>query len=131
MHSSRARADSKGFAMISALVIALLYFALMQLVMVESILAYRQARSIASRTSLHVLAEDGVELVTRDFCTSGGSSVTLESGNASVSAKSRMIGGQRFEIESKATSAAGTASIKLKGRMSGCNPIVESARYEP
>jgi len=131
MHSFRARADSKGFAMISALVIAVLYFALMQLVFVESILAFRQARSIAARSALHILAEDGVELVMRDFCTSGGSSVTLVSGTATVVAKSRMIGSQRFEIESKATSPAGSASVNLQGRLSGCNPIVETARYLP
>lgn len=131
MRSFRAQIRERGFALITALVVAALYFGLIQLVLMESILAYRQARGVSRRTALHILAEDGVELVTRDFCSSSGATATLETEEGKVEARSRLLGNDRFIIESVAVSGSGTAKVKLEGRFNGCTPIIESARYEP
>ena len=132
MRSFHEQITERGFALVSALVIAFLYFALMQLVMIESILAYRQARAAAERTALHVLAEDGVELVARNLCTSSGTTATLESPAGKVEAKLRVLGmSERFEIEAVAIGGGSRATITLQGQMNGCSPRITSARYEP
>jgi hypothetical protein len=58
---SRARTD-RGIVLISALVLAILYFALMELLMIDSARALAEARRFRARIIAANLAENGAEL---------------------------------------------------------------------
>src|SRR5215213_2449819 len=60
--SSRARTSERGFALIAALTLALLYFALMELILIDSSRSLAEAQRFRARIMAAAVAEDAAEL---------------------------------------------------------------------
>ena len=60
--SSRARTSERGFALIAALTLAVLYFALMELILIDSSRSLAEAQRFRARIMAATLAEDAAEL---------------------------------------------------------------------
>jgi hypothetical protein len=96
---SRGRTESqRGFVLVIALVLAILYFMLMGLVMIDSSRAQAEAQRFRARMMAAVLAENAAELACAQM-------VTLPSGMANKEDKQgRMFGtyrrtsGDKFEV---------------------------------
>jgi hypothetical protein len=121
--------DERGFALITALVVALLYFALIELLLVESTVAYRSARSVSDRLELQSLAEDGAEFVAASFCGSGAPDIDVTLRGARIRATASTSSGE-FEIRSSAEKRGRSSRLRLSGTLAGCRPTIVLARYD-
>ena len=77
--SSRARTESqRGFVLVIALVLAILYFMLMGLVMIDSSRAQTEAQRYRARVLAATLAENAAELACAQMVTLPGGVATLQ-----------------------------------------------------
>lgn len=120
--------DERGFALIMALVLAILYFALIELLLIESTLAFRSARSVSDRIELQSLAEDGAEFVAASFCGSGAGNIDVMLRGARIRATASSVAGA-FTIVSSAEKRGRKAHIRLEGFLSDCRTTIVLARY--
>jgi hypothetical protein len=74
---ARSKQDERGFAIVSALVLAFLFFSLVGLILLESAAAAQQASRFRSRAVADALAESAAEIGVMRMLTSGGSSMTM------------------------------------------------------
>jgi ABC-type Na+ efflux pump permease subunit len=109
--------DQRGYVLITAIVLAILYFALMELMLVESSRALREAQRFRARLVAQTLAENGAELAAVQIAKRAGTDVNAENEQGT------MVGTQRrsdttFEISGKGTSAgveSATATVRVQG----------------
>ena len=99
---SRARTSNRGaergFVLIAALVLAVLYFALMELMLVDSGRELAEAQRFRSRIVAGIVAENAVELAARHMAVSGGMSISENDEQGSMTARMTRGGGEAFEI---------------------------------
>lgn len=76
---SRARTNSeRGFALVAAIILAILYFALIQLLMMDASRELNEARRFRARIIALTLAENGAELAAADMISRNTSNVSRE-----------------------------------------------------
>ena len=123
--SRRAYADpERGYALLSTLVLAVLFFALISLVLWESALRSRSAQSFRSRIVAQTLAEDAAELAARAIGDGTSPSVSEESDEGTMEAKGATTtdidGTTRFKIEAEGSSRGvqrAHATVTVRGRV--------------
>lgn len=64
---SRARTSERGFALAVALIIAVLYFGMIELMLIDASRELAEARRFRARVVAFTLAENGAELAAQDF----------------------------------------------------------------
>src|SRR5438094_727313 len=64
--------DQRGYVLISAIALAVLYFALMELMLIDSSRALREAQRFRARVVASALAENAAELAAANMITSPG-----------------------------------------------------------
>jgi ABC-type Na+ efflux pump permease subunit len=126
--SSRGRTNrrgERGYVLITAIVLAVMYFALMELMLVDSQRALKESQRFRSKVIATVAAENAVELAAAQMAKRAGSNVTAEDEQAAMEGTLSVSGSapsQNFEIKGNAKTkgvAPTQADVRVQGRMLG------------
>lgn len=117
---NRARTSSqRGFALIAAIVLAILYFALVELLLIDSSRELREARRFRARIVAATLAENGAELAALGMIGSTYTPANAEDWQGTMTGEmNRSEGG--FEIVGRAETKGlerSTATVHVFGRI--------------
>lgn len=126
------RADQRGFVLISVLVLALLYFAMLELMLIESSEAMRGAQRFRARLLAHSLAESAVELAAHQLLITPEKSISSSGKDGTMNGKSRHLPGNRFEIVGSATTNGphpATASVRIEGHFKGSAILIDRSSH--
>lgn len=116
---SRARTSERGFALIAALTLAILYFALMELILIDSSRALAEAQRFRARVLAAAHAEDAAEIAAINMRTRTGGAVEYTSADRILKGALRRDG-VNFELIGEATARGAmiqSASVRVQGRM--------------
>lgn len=135
--SRRARAETeRGFALLSALVLSVLFFALISLVLWESSLRYRAAQTFRGRIVAQTLAENAAELAARGLADGTSLSATAEIDDGTMTATGTATqdidGSIRFEIEAEGSTRGvqpARATVSVRGIFDGNGVRVTRTRH--
>lgn len=120
--SSRARTSERGFALIWAIGLALLFFLLIELMLMDSARELAEARRFRAKVVAAALAENGAELAAAKMTERFNSDVSAEDWQGKINGKMTRNADGGFEIigdaESKGTDPT-TARVKVQGRLVG------------
>ena len=125
--SFRARTRERGYALISAIALALLYFAVMQLVMIDSSRALREAQRFRAKVVSSTLAESAAELAAAQLVSTMSRNVKADDRDGEMRGTMHR-GASGFEIAAEGTSAGAEsrkATVRVQGRIEGMNVIVD------
>lgn len=114
--TGRARTTERGFVLVAALSLAIIYFALMQVLLLDSSRALGEAQLFRSRVIAATLAENAAELAARNMTTQYVSTASL------VDTQGRMQG--------KMTRSTDTFEIKAEGESSGVMPQIAKVHLQ-
>jgi len=119
--SSNGRTTERGYVLVSAIALAILYFALMELMLIDSSRALREAQRFRARVVATTLAESAAELAAAQLVTAPGATVnaTDEQGTMSATLKKS---GNTFMIEAQAEATgvpAQKATVRVQGDVQG------------
>lgn len=117
--------------LVSALVLALLFLAMMGLVLRESAEEHRAAQRVRARITAQVLAENGAELAAEDMVNLPGRSAEKENDEGTMAGRYRRMG-NRFEIEATGVSRGTVrteSTLRIEGSIQGASIRIESAEY--
>lgn len=133
--SSRARTSERGFALIAAIALAILYFALIELMLIDSARELAEARRFRARIAAATLAESGAELAARNMTAAGMAmeNVSAENWQGAIEG-SLMKAGNDFEIQGKGSVSGITkaqATVSLKGKINGNHVTIYYASHTP
>ena len=126
--SFRARTRERGYVLITAIVLAVLYFALMELMLIDSSRAQREAQRFRSKVIAATLAESAAELSAASMVTRGaGDQINADDEQGSMKATCR-VSGPAFEIDAEAATNGVMpvkSSVRVQGRIIGQRVIVD------
>jgi type II secretory pathway component PulK len=117
--------DQKGFALISALVVAILFFGILELLLMESSEAFRAASRFRSRAVAQTLAENAAELAARNMLAGATNEVRLTTPAGTMLGRYQLLPTGEFRIVAMGSSEGimpSTASVILLGRFDGSTP---------
>jgi len=119
--SFRGRTTERGYVLISAITLAILYFALMELMLIDSSRAVREAQRFRARIVATTLAESAAELAALQLVTAPGGPVNATDDQGTMSATLQRSG-NTFTIEANAESTGvppQKATVKVQGEVQG------------
>lgn len=129
---SRARPNrERGYALISALVLAILYFGLMELLLVDSARELGEARRFRARIVAETLAENAAELAALQITSHDSTSVNAEDWQGTMKG-SMTKNGETFVIEAEGVSTGITTSrshVIVKGRVLGQSVRIQYTQH--
>ena len=115
-------------ALILALVLAVLYFGLIELLLIDSARELEEARRFRARVVAETLAESGAELAALQIVSRTSADVTAEDWQGAMKGKMRKNAGGNFDIEAEGTSGGITESharVFVRGRVVGSNVRIQ------
>lgn len=134
--SSRVRTRERGFALISALILAALYFGLMELMLIDAQRALAEAQRFRARVVASTLAETAAELAAEQLVNHGGMPVDESDAQGhyrgGVSYSAGAAGGEHFTLTGVAETsgvARATASVELSGSFAGSHIAIETSQH--
>lgn len=110
--------------------LAILYFALMELMLIDSTRALKEAQRYRARVVAHANAESGAELAAVDLVTSPGASASAQSAQGTMSGKLVKTSPEKFELTGEGVSGGlveDHASILVQGRVLGTRVVIDYA----
>lgn len=119
--------DQRGYVLISAIALAILYFGLMELMMIDSSRALREAQRFRSRVIASTLAESAAELAAAQMVSRPGASATAQDEQGRMTG-SLNTSGSSFEITGEGITAGVQpvkASVRVQGRIEGTHIAVD------
>ena len=130
--SFRARTRERGYALISAIALAVLYFAVMQLIMIDSSRVLHEAQRFRSKVIAAALAENGAELAASQLVveTAAKPPVNATDGDGKMTGMLAQRTTNEFVITGEGTSSGAeprTATVRLQGRTLGAKVVVDYA----
>ena len=114
--------------LIGALVVALLYFALLELMLIEAVQAMRASQRFRARVAAQVLAENAAEVVAHQLVFSSGKRVQIVDETGTMIAQSRRLINDQFEIEASGMitgAVSQSATVAVFGRIQGTSVRVD------
>lgn len=128
--SSRARTSSeRGFALVTALVLAVLYLGLIELLLMDGTRALQEAQRLRSRVIAATLAENAAELAAEGMVSKFAGDVTSSDAQGEIEGKYTRTG-EEFVILGRGTTsgvARESASVRIKGRVVGNSVTIDYA----
>lgn len=124
MTSSTSRAGTssqRGFALLAAIVLAVLYFALMELLLIDSSRALQEAQRFKARTVAAALAENGAELAAKGIVTNAVAPRWAEDWQGMIRG-SRTVTASGFVIQAEGETSGvikQKATVRVQGRVAG------------
>lgn len=126
--SFRVRTRERGYVLISAIVLAVLYFALMELILIDSSRVLREAQRFRSRVIAATLAESAAELSAASMVTrNAGDTINAKDDQGTMSANCK-VSPPAFEIDAEALTAGVMpvkATVRVQGRIVGSKVMVD------
>ena len=126
--SFRARTRERGYVLITAIALAILYFALMELMLIDSSRALREAQRFRSKVIATTLAESAAELSAASMVSrNAGDRINADDEQGSMKAVCR-VSGTAFTIDAEATTSGVspvTSSVGVQGRIVGSRIVVD------
>jgi len=123
--------NERGYVLISAIVLSVLYFMLMELMLMESSRALTEAQRFRSRVLAITLAENAAELASRDMVNRTSASIDADDADGKMTA-TMLRAGPKFEIsgEGAATGVQPVrATVSLQGRVNGNSITIDYAHH--
>lgn len=125
---ARTTESQRGYVLISAIALAVLYFALMELMLIDSTRALREAQRFRSRIVASTLAESAAELAAAEMVKgSAGAAPKASDDQGLMEGQLHMLGSQ-FELLGDATTAGAAptkASVRVQGRVEGTRVVID------
>lgn len=128
---SRAR-NSRGYILVTVLVVGLVYFGLMEIILIETVQAHRQAQQFRSRVIAAAAAENAAELAAVDMINSSTNAVEEEDRQSAMEAEYARRPDDSFEITATARTRGiwkTAASVYLEGRIVGTSIQITRAEH--
>jgi len=128
----RTRGGERGIALITAIVLSLLYFMLIELMLIDSSHALESARKFRGRVVAETLAENAAELAAANLVTSASTTITASDWQGTMSAKMMRDASGAFHIT--ASGAATTheqAMVQVYGEVTGTHLRVNYTMHTP
>ena len=126
--SFHGRTHERGYVLITAIALAILYFALMELMLIDSSRAMREAQRFRSKVISTTLAESAAELSAASMVTRSAGD-TIDAGDEQGSMKATCkVNGTAFEIDAQATTSGVspvTSTVRVQGRIAGTRVMVD------
>ncbi|SRR5258706_15532978 len=126
--SFRARTrNQRGYVLITAIVLAILYFALMELMLIDSSRAMHEAQRFRSRIVAQTLAESAAELAAVHIVDRVGTDVNAEDEQGTMVGKLTR-GSTAFEITGTGTTHGVqpmTATVRVQGSLTGGRVVID------
>ncbi len=119
--SFRARTRERGYALISAIALAVLYFAVMQLIMIDSSRVLREAQRFRSKVISHALAENAAELAASQMLLTSVRNINAKDADGTMKGALNKSS-TAFTISAEGTSYGAEsrrATVRLQGRVVG------------
>jgi hypothetical protein len=119
--------DQRGYVLISAIALAVLYFGLMELMLIDSSRALREAQRFRSRVIASSLAESAAELAAAQMVTRPGASANASDEQGEMTGTLRVSGNQ-FELNGQGVTAGVqpvTATVRVQGRIEGNHVAID------
>ena len=119
--SFRARTRERGYALISAIALAVLYFAVMQLIMIDSSRLLHEAHRFRSKVIAATLAENAAELAASQIVLTTVRNVDASDGDGKMKANMHRTSSD-FIINAEGSSVGAeprTATVRLQGKVIG------------
>lgn len=129
--SFRARTRERGYALIAAIALAVLYFAVMQLIMIDSSRTLREAQRFRAKVTAAALAENGAELAASQMVSTVSRRVNATDGDGTMKATLDHSSSD-FVILAEGTANGAdsrTATVRLQGRVQGAKITVDYAQH--
>ena len=117
--------DQRGYVLISAIALAVLYFGLMELMLIDSSRALREAQRFRSRVVASALAESAAELAAAQMISRPGASANASDEQGQMTGTLR-ISGDQFELTGKGVTAGVapvTADVRIQGTITNGNHV--------
>jgi type II secretory pathway pseudopilin PulG len=136
IRSSRraATGSERGFVLAAALIIAVLYFALMELLLMDSSRALHEAQRFRSQVIADALAESAAEMAAMKMVADTSNGKVDVKDDQGTMTGTRKRSGNSFELTGEAT-AIGVPSISatatLKGTIDSFKVVIDYATHEP
>ena len=132
--SFRARTRERGYALISAIALAVLYFAVMQLIMIDSNRVLHEAQRFRAKVIAEALAENGAELAASQLvvATAPKPAVNATDGVGKMTGALPDRSQTAFVITGEGTSYGAeprTTTVRLQGRTLGAKVVVDYALH--
>ena len=125
--SFRARTRERGYALISAIALAVLYFAVMQLIMIDSNRVLREAQRFRSKIISHALAENAAELAASQMLLTSVRNINAKDAEGTMKGALNKSA-NNFTISAEGTSYGAEsrrATVRLQGRVMGTKIMVD------
>jgi hypothetical protein len=121
--SSRARtSNQRGFALILAIALAVLFLGLIELMLIDASRALDEARRFRARTLAAALAENGAELAARDLLSQVTANVSYQDEQGAISGELRKNAAGEFTITGTGQTSGvlhERATVRVLGRVVG------------
>lgn len=131
--SRRFRTGERGFVLISALVIAALYFSLIELTLLDSSRRLEAAQRFRSRIAARILAENGAELAAQNMVHAASTSGEAELAAGVLEGKFERSA-DSFVLRGRGRTGGvqqASAGIEIVGRIEGQLVRIDSSRQIP
>jgi len=119
--------DQRGYVLISAIALAILYFGLMELMLIDSSRALREAQRFRGRVVASALAESAAELAAAQMVSRPGATATAQDEQGQMSATLN-TSGNTFEITAEGITTGVTpmkASVRVQGRIEATHIAID------
>lgn len=113
--------NQRGYVLITAIVLAILYFALMELMLIDSSRALREAQRFRSKIVAQTLAESAAELAAVQITTRASTNVNATDEQGTMTGKLTR-GSNDFELSGTGTTSGvmpATANVRVQGTIEG------------
>ena len=131
--SPASKSSQRGFALIAAVILAILYFALIALLLIDSARELNEARRFRARVVAATLAENGAELaalsmLTRDFTTDA-----IEDDQGSMSGSMQRTGNSFVILGNGETKGLtkSSARVEISGQIYGNDIRIQYSTHTP
>lgn len=111
----------RGFVLIAALVLAILYFALMELLLIDSSRALAEAQRFRARVVSLTLAENGAELAAQQMIDRSGATVVASNSQGTMNGSLKRTG-NRFELSGQGSTTGvlrQDSTVVVQGMITG------------
>jgi hypothetical protein len=128
--SSRPGRAERGFALVSALLIALLFFGLIELTLRDTSAGVRAAHRHRQRIASEILADNAVELAAAGMVSGMPRTAAHANRDGTMNGAFQPLPGYRFELTGEGTSGGSsgvTTRVVLRGRIQGNAIAIEES----
>ena len=119
--------DQRGYVLISAIALAVLYFGLMELMLIDSSRALREAQRFRSRVVASALAESAAELAAAQMVTRPSANANAQDEQGQMTGR-LTVSGEQFELNGEGITAGVapvSAHVRVQGRILGTHVAID------